>query len=63
MSNVVPIRPAEGWLECSSHPRCEGPRLCEDHDEICNRGDDCDLDTHWRGCKWCKEMELPEGEG
>lgn len=59
MNVIVPLRPVDpeqDYVYCSGHSCCEGPRLCQDHDKICDAGNDCDSDSHWRGCKWCKEL-------
>lgn len=55
--SVVPLRPHNPeteYLHCSHHPLCEGPRLREDHDEVCADGDECTDDACWRGCRYCR---------
>lgn len=55
-AKVIALRkPAKGtFLTCSDHPCCEGPHIREDHDAVCDAGAECDNDTCWRGCQFCK---------
>lgn len=53
---IVPLRPNDpdqNYLRCSQHPKCEGPSLRPDHDEVCPDGDECTDDACWRGCQYC----------
>lgn len=54
--SVIPLRqvnPETEFLRCTNHPQCLGPRLRDDHDDVCETGDECDSDECWRGCKYC----------
>lgn len=40
---------------CTQDPRCQGPRLIDNHKALCpfENGDDCDNDQCWIGCPYC----------
>ena len=53
MTPLRKVDPETEYLRCTGHPACEGARLREDHDEVCDSGDECTDDECWRGCPFC----------